>query len=296
MNITPRRFSRLTRILTLVFSAFGFSPISGFENTLADPRQDFAFLEVEPYPGFEGRDSGNQSQGPYRRYSGQLSFPAGKAWGHDLFGSIKSTVMDRRIAYGGQDLSHGPLQRYWLSGGAILLDKPGQSSCFIAGLGLNSDMADLGSKDWNSEWIYIHSFETSAEFKWGLGLDIQVYFGKFVPYPLVFVDWRFAERAKLKWDADFIELQGFITQTLALTAGTRFNLEFFALKDDGGYEYNSLGLETGIQYFLGKNFYARLKYKELVWGEEILDLPDGSTRKDAVRSGRSLRLNFAYGM
>jgi hypothetical protein len=282
-------------VFGLVLGGFGFSRGIAFEQALADPRQDFVFVEFEPYAGFEGKDSANRSDASYRRYSGQLSFPAGKAWGHDLFGSFKSTVMDRGIAYGGEKLSHGPLQRYWLSGGAVLLDKPGQSAYFMAGLGLNSDMADLGSKDWNSEWIYIHSFESGSELRWGVGLDVQVYFGKFVPYPLVFMDWRFAERFKLKWDADFLETQAFVTPALAVTTGVRFNLEFFALKDDGGYEYNSLGLEAGVQYSLGGNFYARLKYKELVWGRETLDLPDGSSRENAVRSGRSLRLNFAYG-
>jgi hypothetical protein len=104
------------------------------------------------------------------------------------------------------------------------------------------------------------------------------------------------DRTKLKWDADFLEVRRFLNPLLCFTAGVRFNLEFFALKNDADYEYNSMGLETGFQYAVGADIYVRIKYKELVWGRQTLGLPDGSRHTEDIAAGRSLRLNLAYGL
>jgi hypothetical protein len=263
---------------------------------MVDPDQDFAFLEFEPYPSFQDQTSAPTQQSQFWRLAMQLSFPAGKIGNHQLFGSFKSTLIDRDIVYDSQSINSGILQRYWLSGGGVLFESPKQSAIVMAGLGVNSDFADLGLIDFNTEWIYIHSFKVNSIFNWGLGLDIQQYFHKFQPYPLIFMDWKLSPWTKLKWDADYLEVRQFFTSRLGMTAGIRFNLEFFALKQDGEYEYNSMGLETGLQYALGRDFYIRLKYKELVWGEEILGLPDGSRLTRGIDAGRSLRLNLAYGI
>jgi hypothetical protein len=270
--------------------------------TVQDPSTDYAFLEFEPYSSFGGtRFSGPAvaETGEKRmwRLAGQLSFPAGKIGNNQLFGSFKSTLIDREIVYKDSiRLNDGMLKRFWLSGGSTWPGSNGQSSMVLAGLGVNSDFADLGSKDFNTEWIYAHFWTVSPTFNWGLGLDIQQYFDMIQPYPLIFVEWKIAEKTKLKWDADFLEMRRFLTPWLCLTAGVRFNLEFFALKQDADYEYNSMGLETGFQYALGNSFYARLKYKELVWGEEVLGLPDGTRHTRGLDAGRSLRLNVAYGL
>jgi hypothetical protein len=269
--------------------------------SMQDPATDFAFLEFEPYPRFGGeRLSGPavapSSQGRAWRLAGQLSFPAGKAGDCQFFGSFKSTLMDRDIIYANQVLNDGILQRYWLSGGATWPGPQGQSTLVLAGAGLNSDFADLSPYDFNTEWIASHFWTPSASFNWGLGLDVQQYFRKFQPYPLFFADWKVTDRTKLKWDADFLEMRRFLSPWLCFTAGVRFNLEFFALKDNADFEYNSMGLETGFQYAVGGDFYARIKYKELVWGEETLGLADGSHHTRAMDAGRSLRLNLAYGL
>jgi hypothetical protein len=57
-----------------------------------------------------------------------------------------------------------------------------------------------------------------------------------------------------------------------------------------------MGLETGFQYAVASNTYLRLKYKELVWGEEQVGLPGGSSHSSSLSAGRSLRFNVAYGM
>jgi hypothetical protein len=100
----------------------------------------------------------------------------------------------------------------------------------------------------------------------------------------------------LNWDADIVELRRFLGPSLALTLGARFNLEFFSLKEDASYEYRSLGAEAGAQYSLGRNCYLRFKYKELIAGREIVETTDGIFHPEWIRSGRSLRLNFAYGI
>jgi hypothetical protein len=270
-------------------------------SSMQDPATDFAFLEFEPYPLF----GGSTFQGPpvadasiHRawRLAGQLAFPAGKIGETEFFGQFKSTWMDRDIVYAGTQLNHGVLERYWLSGGASWAGRAGQSSVALVGVGLNSDFADLGLMDFNTEWIYSHFWTVSPAFNWGLGLDVQQYFHKAVPYPLVFIEWKANDRTKFKWDADYIEMRRFLLPGLCFTAGVRFNLEFFALKDDATYEYDTMGLETGIQYAVGGNTYIRLKYKELVWGQEEVGLPGGSSRSSALSAGRSLRFNVAYGL
>jgi hypothetical protein len=277
------------------------APPSVRASSVKDPSTDFAFLEFEPYPLF----GGSTFQGPAMaeasihrawRLAGQLAFPAGKIGETQFFGQFKSTLMDRDIVYAGTRLNDGVLERFWLSGGASWPGKEGQSSVALVGLGLNSDFADLGLMDFNTEWIYSHFWTVSPAFNWGLGLDVQQYFHKAVPYPLIFIEWKANERTKFKWDADYLEMRRFLSPRLCFTAGVRFNLEFFALKDDATYEYDTMGLETGFQYAVGANTYLRLKYKELVWGEEEIGLPGGSSRSSDLRAGRSLRFNVAYGL
>jgi hypothetical protein len=261
-----------------------------------DPDQDFAFLEFEPYPDFQSVTQPNAGGSQMGRIAGQLAFPGGHVAGHELFGVFKSTLIRRDIAHADTILDGGLLQRYWLSGGIVLLDRPDQNAEFMVGGGLNSDMADIGLMDFNSEWIYAHNFILSPVFSFGLGADLQQYLHKVAFYPLIFIDWRLNDKTHVKWDADYAELRRFLGNSLALTAGMRFNLEFFALQHDATYEYKSLGLETGLQYALGHNWYARLKYKELVWGRESVGLPDGQVFRERIVGGRSLRLNFAYGI
>ena len=124
---------------------------------------------------------------------------------------------------------------------------------------------------------------------------MQQYFGKIEPYPLFFLDWKLSSRLKLRADGDYAEIREFLHPKFSVTVGARFNLEFYALRNRADYEYRSVGAETGIQYAVGSNCYLRLKYKELVWGREYFELPEG-TDIHAIRSGRSLRLNFAYGV
>ena len=270
--------------------------------SVLDPATDFAFLEFEPYPlfggsTFQGPAVAESGENRAWRLAGQLSFPAGKFGATQFFGSFKSTLMDRDIRYAGAKVNDGVLERFWQSFGATWPGGgEGQSNMALGGVGINSDFADVGLFDFNTEWIYCHFWTVSPAFNWGLGLDVQQYFRKAQPYPLIFVDWKVGDRTKLKWDADFLEMRRFLTNRLAFTAGVRFNLEFFALKGDATYEYNSAGLETGFQYAVGGDCYVRLKYKELVWGEEEVGLPDGSRHIAGLDAGRSLRLNFAYGL
>jgi len=273
------------------------------ENVFAaqDPSTDFAFLEFEPYPALGGSRFQGPAVAPARvnrawRIADQVSFPAGKVGNVQFLGEMKNTLMDRDIVYKGAKLNDGVLQRYWMSGGAMWDEGNGQSSLALGGVGLNSDFADIGLMDFNTEWIYSHFWTVSPAFNWGLGLDVQQYFHKAVPYPLVFVEWKMSDRTKFKWDADYVEVRRFLSSGLCLTAGVRFNLEFFALKDDATYEYDTMGLETGIQYAVGANTYVRLKYKELVWGEEEVGLPDHSSHSAPLSAGRSLRFNLAYGL
>ena len=288
-----RRYPLILALLAAVFSGW---PGPSRAITLDDPSAEFAFLDLESYGAWKGSSTLNQSQAQVQRIAGQMAFPAGSLWDRSMFGVFKVTYIERNIVSDGLQLNAGPLQRYWLNWGITPIKTPSHSGTFMAAVGLNSDMADVGPKDWNSEWVYIHSFTVNPNFGWGIGIDVQQYFiDRFMPYPLVFVDWRMSERTKLRWDADFLEVRGFLTPALSLTLGVRFNLEFFALKDDAGYEYNSYGAETGIQYALGKGFYLRFKYKELLGGTEIMYLPDGKRREEDILSGRSLRLGIAYG-
>jgi hypothetical protein len=267
-----------------------------------DPSTDFAFLEFEPYPSiggstFQGPAVAAASDHRAWRLAGQLSFPAGKVGETQFFGSFKTTLMDRDIVYArAGKLNDGVLERYWQSFGATWPGRDGQSNLALVGVGMNSDFADIGLMDFNTEWIYSHFWTVSPSFNWGVGLDVQQYFHGAQPYPLIFVEWKVGDRTKLKWDADYLEVRRFLGPWLCFTAGVRFNLEFFALKHDATYEYNSAGLETGFQFYVGGNTYVRLKYKELVWGNETLGLPDGSEHEARLRAGRSLRLNVAYGL
>lgn len=305
----PKRARRLFFLgASLLFGLPVLSVAQPSEIQFEDPGHDYAFLEVEPYSGFTAKDTLNTSGAKYGRIADQISFPIGMFNNHFMFGSIKNTVINRDVVYDGQKLNQGPLQRYWLAGGIELIDSPRHNSYLMAAVGLNSDLADLGRRDFNSEWIYTHSFTLRSNFHWGFGLDLQEYSGRFVDffpvvhkwqiaaYPLFYLDWRFSDNTKFIWDADFLELRQFFFRKLAVTAGARFNLEFFALKRDATYQYRSVGAETGLQYSLGRHTYLRLKYKELLAGEEFVGLTDGTLHRGEINSGRSVRLNLAYGI
>lgn len=268
--------------------------------SVEDPEHDFLFMDIEPYVHFQHDSAINSSQSDFWRSANQLAFPSGHIGSHDLYGVVKTTFIQRNLVYAHKTLNAGTLQRYWISGGATLLQTPTQNSTLMIGIGHNSDAFQWErknwQKDWNTEWLYMHSFTRIKNFSWGMGIDVQQYFRKFAVYPLIFMDWKISDQTKFQWDADYAEIRHFLGPKLALTLGFRVNLEFFALQNDGEYEYRSFGGETGAQYSLGKHFYLRLKYKELMWGREILGLPDGTHHTTQIESGRSLRLNLAYGL
>src|SRR4051812_7570602 len=94
---------------------------------MQDPGQDLAFLEFEPYPSFEKPPGNNVDHERFWRLAGQSAFPAGKIGNHQFFGSFKTTLIDRDITYNNQILNDGILKRFWLSGGATLVNTPTQS-------------------------------------------------------------------------------------------------------------------------------------------------------------------------
>jgi len=296
VKLAVSRLSLILFFLLLIFVPRSICNAQTTENKIQDPEADYAFLDIEPYTGFTKKSPLDTAEPRFGRIAGQLAFPAGKWGDHTLFGTIKSTWMNKDIVYHDTLLSDGILRRFWLSGGTTILNTESQSSLALMGVGLNSDMADLTWMDFNTEWLYIHNFKINPRFTCGLGLDVQQFFHHVKYYPLFFVSWAFRPKTKFKWDADYLEIRQFLTDKLTFTAGTRFNLEFFALAHDATYEYHSMGLETGFQYALANHFYVRLKYKELVWGKEFYGLVDGSEREESIAHGRSLRLNFTYGI
>lgn len=280
-----------------LFALFGVShALTNGVVDLEDPSHDFAFVDIEPYIQLKSGSALNQSDPDFLRIADEVSFPIGHLDGHYVYSSVKTTFMDQNVVYDGQTLNDGLLQRYWLSGGIFLLDNPLESSTLTAAVGHNSDLAYQNENAWNSEWIYTYIYQFSPKLKAGLGLDVQQYFGKLVPYPLIFIDWRISGTTKLVWDADYAEVRRFFGPKLAFTLGTRFNKEFFSLKQDAGYEYESTGAEAGTQYSLGRHCYVRFKYKDIFWGRDLVYMPDGGIHRSWLSSGQSLRLNFAYGI
>lgn len=267
-----------------------------WDTPLQSPKQDVAFFEIEPYRGFGDPAPTYYSSRQFWRYAGQISFPAGSIAGHDLFGSAKSTFIGRDIGYQGKILNQGSLQRYWLAFGGTAFTTEKQNGTVVVGLGHNSDGYDFSAPGWNTEWIYMHSFAVNERLEWGLGADVQQYFDQFIPYPLIFLDWRVAAATKLRWDADYLEVRQFLRPNLSLAAGVRFNLEFFNLGESGTYEYQSVGGEIGLQYAFSTHGYLRLNFKRLFAGQEEIGLPEGGLHKRDVPAGSSLRLNAAFGL
>jgi|GEM_PF-3478649 len=257
---------------------------------------DAAFLDIEPYFDFGRSSDAPKEDGAFWRVAGQISFPGGSLAGHPLFGSIKSTFMNRDVAVAGERLNRGPLQRYWLAFGGEAYAIGRQNGTVLAGVGHNADGADWTRPGWNTEWIYVHKVTVSQRFSWGLGIDVQQYFGKFAPYPLLFIDWQAASATHLRWDADYLEARQFLTQNFSLAAGVRFNLEFFNLGKNATYEYYSAGGELGVQYAISRHVFARLNYKHLFHGEEEIKDAAGLSYTRSVPTGNSLRMNVAFGL
>ena len=136
----------------------------------------------------------------------------------------------------------------------------------------------------------------------GLGIDFLWFGNEWLPYPLVFLEWWMLENTKLRLNADRAEIRQFLGQKLCATLGTRYNLYYgaFAQKSSPGQFKSmvseSLLFETGLEYPLTQNLFARVKFEKLYWGEERFTNENKTVQTNNVVNGIAVKLCLAYAL
>lgn len=253
---------------------------------------DAASVEYERFQGVGPGGSGSRPAGDFNKYAAQLFFPAGKAWGKEMFGGVRAELLDRDFLPSGS-LGGPVMQRYVLSAGVEVMKREDQRSFALASAGYNSDFRRLDWDGVGSEYIYAHLFQPGPRWQWGLGLDMMRYYDAWHPFPLLFLDWWFLDRSKARVNADVLELRQFLGTSLCLTLGLRYNLYYGALGREASFELETVGAEQGIEYRFGQ-YSLRLKAKQFVWGSDALGGRTGQGGISGSPEGGSLRMSVAF--
>lgn len=262
-----------------------------------DPPDDAGFLEFESYHGMDrgASQAAVPASGEFRRYAAAMYFPAGKFGVREAFGGLRAEFLERdQGRLGGVQVGAGLVQRYALSGGLEVVKSEGQESYAMA---IASWQGDFRRIDWDgvgSEWIYTHLFTGNPGLTWGLGLDLMRFYDEWIPYPLLFLEWRTLERLSLRMNGDVAEARVFPGRNLCATAGFRYNIWYGSLGESATFRLETVGFETGVEWRFRRDFAIRLKGKRHIWGEDALGGLGGRGFADRNARGGSIRLSLGW--
>ena len=177
-----------------------------------------------------------------------------------------------------------------------------QESAMLFTLGYNGDLEVESDKALSGELIYAHFYTGIKKCKMGLGIDVLWFGNEWLPYPLIFLEWWMLENTKLRLNADRAEIRQFVGQKLCLTIGTRYNLYYGAFEGKNSQDgFKSMvseaaAFETGMEYPLTQNLFARLKFEKSFWGEERFTNENKIVQTNNVVKGTAVKFCIAYAL
>lgn len=222
--------------------------------------------------------------------------PGFKLFGKNVFTALEADILHRTLYHGDELVTDRLMQRYGVFAGVTVFNNGRQRGSVLAGTGLASDFTRLTSHAWYAHLIYDHRFVMSDKFEWGLGILFSYNLGQWrLPFNLLpSLSWRIAPGTMLKVAWDNITFEQRLFARTSAFAEVRYDLSFFDLGGDTRYEVQSVAAAAGVNVRLAGPVYVRLRYKELLWRDELVDAPGSEPWQDAGGRGRSLGLVLVY--
>lgn len=268
-----------------------------FAATLHQPKNDYITVVAEqiftqnPTSGAESLTSGSTMQN-FWVYTALPGFTVLKK---DVFTALECDIIIRELQYRGQTINNTVLQRYGAFGGITLLRNEKQSGSLLLGSGIATDFSDVSGDIFYFHLIYDHRIRVSDRLLLGMGALISYNMGRFKSPPLNLlptVIWQpdAAVNVQIAWDN--LEVRRLVTERIAAVAEIRYDLSFFHLQEHINYEFETVAIGGGLNLSLGKNWYLRLRYKELVFKDEHIQIKTATigARHLGIGSGRSIRV------
>jgi hypothetical protein len=157
----------------------------------------------------------------------------------------------------------------------------------MAGTGIASDFSSPGINDMYLHLIYEHRYRFSDSFALGLGILVMNNFGTWhFPFNLLpRLSWHITSRTHLRVAWDIVELKQFLSENLSVSAEARYDMSFFHINANIPYEFITVGAGGGFDMWLFRNFYVRVRYKELFYRNENVSISDGNDIGSATQRG-----------
>ncbi len=282
----------ITSILWCIISCFAFTP--------HEPVDDYATIQFEQLLIKRDDQSHARGDNSLQNIWMYVGLPGFSIAGKNVFTALEFDGIKGELYLHDAKVTSRVLQRYGLFMGITLFDSPAHSGSFMVGSGVATNFSIFNKDVFYYHFIYDHRFILSNSFSFGFGILLSYNLGEFKdPNPinlLPTIRWKITPRTTLKVAWDNLEIKQFFTERIAAVFETRYDLSFFRLNRDLTYTLETVGLGGGMDIWLVKDYYIRLRYKEIVYKNEFLKEHSEKIRfpYSDIGAGRTIRLSFVY--
>ena len=262
-----------------------------------DPENDLITVQYEHYFGTPFVADSIHAPSAFPAWWLYATLPGFRILSKEVFWAVELDGMVRDIREGNASLSDSPFQRYGLFTGVTLIEKAGHTGSFLAGAGVAGELSDPDFDDSYVHLIYEHRYRISRNLTLGLGVLAMNNFGEWQsPLNLLpYLSWHISERKRFRIAWDVVEFKQFLTERISTSAEVRYDMSFFRIDSRIPYELETVAVGGGPDIWLFRHFYLRLRYKELLYRNETLELPGGTEVTSERRRGRSVKVQVVYG-
>lgn len=221
--------------------------------------------------------------------------PGFKVLGKGAFCAIEIDLMNRAVDFRGERLNSSStlMQRYGAFAGVTIIDFGNQKGTFMIGPGVASDFGRSDPHVWYVQLIYDHRITISKRLKLGLGIEFQYHFDSWrMPINLLpTVEWQVTDKTVLRVAWDKLEVEQLLFSRLSLAGEVRYDLSFFRLRNSLSYELESWSAGGGLNFRVSRDWYVRLRYKEMLLHREDVRLAGTPIEDFNTSGGHSLKVS-----
>jgi hypothetical protein len=258
-------------------------------------RDDIVSASIEQFFSTPFDHDSLNSQSDFQDVWVYAGLPGFKVLGKSVFCALEMDLMDRIIDFRGERLNSSSvlMQRYGVFAGVTLIDFANQKGTVMAEPGVASDFGRSDPHVWYVQLIYDHRITVSGTLKLGLGIQFQYHFDSWrMPFNLLpTVQWQATRKTILRVAWDKFEIERLLSSRLSAVAEVRYDLSFFRLRNSLSWELESWSAGGGLNFRMSRDWYVRLRYKEMLLHREDVRL-EGNTIEDFGKlGGRSVKLS-----
>jgi hypothetical protein len=292
VNIVSTSVSRVMFFISLTLGLHaGTVFASGDTLTLRD---DYITVGIEQFFGVAVSSDSLKADRQFQNLWAYAGLPGLRIASKSIFSAVEIDLLNRAVDFNGARLNSTTtlMQRYGIFAGMTIIDRPNQRGSLMAGAGVAGDFGHGDSRLGYCHLIYDHRFIVSDRLTLGLGILFQYHFDEWRS-PVNFlptVKWRISPRSQLQVAWDNLEIRRSLFARTVAVAELRYDLSFFRLRDRLSYEFETVGIGGGCDIRLGRDLFLRLRYKEIVFGREIVRRKGAISADDRIEQGRSIKI------